>query len=231
LGLEPKRIAALNDDRFGRCLDQLFLGDCGSLALAVAAHAVTEFQVELDELHNDSTTVTFSGDYADAAQEERRRGQTRLAITWGHNKDHRPDLKQLLFILTVSKDGGVPVYFQAKSGNVADDQTHLVTWEMLCKLIGGRISSTWPTASWPARRTWPTSMDMAEVPHRAAPHSNRGSPSSARRWPEAGFVGDGLRQVRRQGKTRGSVPREPSRQRQVPEGYRLVWYHSSRRRS
>ena len=87
-------------------------------------------------MHNDSTTVTFSGDYADAAQESRRRDQTRLAITWGHNKDHRPDLKQLLFILTVSQDGGVPVYFQAKSGNAADDQTHRDTWDLLCKLAG-----------------------------------------------------------------------------------------------
>ena len=111
-------------------------------------------------MHNDSTTVTFSGDYADAAQESRRRGQPRLAITWGHNKDHRPDLKQLLFILTVSKDG-VPVYFQAKSGNVADDTTHRDTWDLLCKLVGRWISSTWPTASWPARRTWPTCTGMA----------------------------------------------------------------------
>ena len=123
-------------DRFARALDQLFRGDCSSLALAVATHAVKEFRVELDELHNDSTTVTFSGAYADAAQESRRRDQTRLAITWGHNKDHRPDLKQLLFILTVSRDGGIPVYFQAKSGNVADDQTHRDTWDLLCKLVG-----------------------------------------------------------------------------------------------
>ena len=65
-------------------------------------------------------------------------GKTRLAITWGHNKDHRPDLKQLLFILTVAKDGGVPVYFQAKSGNVADDPTHRDTWDLLCKLTGRR---------------------------------------------------------------------------------------------
>jgi transposase len=137
LGLAPQQIAALNDDRFGRALDQLFCGDCSSLALAVAAHAVAEFQVELDELHNDSTTVTLSGAYADAAQEEQRGGQTRLAITWGHNKDHRPDLKQLLFILTVSKDGGVPIHFQAKSGNVADDPTHCTSWDLVCKLIGG----------------------------------------------------------------------------------------------
>jgi transposase len=138
LGLTPQQIATLNDDRLARALDQLFRGDCSSLALTVATHAVKEFQVELDELHNDSTTVTFSGAYADAAQESRRRGQTRLAITWGHNKDHRPDLKQLLFILTVSKDGGIPVYFQAKSGNVTDDQTHRDTWDLLCKLIGRR---------------------------------------------------------------------------------------------
>ncbi|MBV8678196.1 MAG: hypothetical protein JO355_13625, partial [Planctomycetaceae bacterium] len=82
------------------------------------------------------TTVTFSGAYLDAAVESRRRGQARLAITWGHNKDHRPDLKQLLFILTVAKDGGVPIYFQAKSGNVVDDRTHQSTWDLLCKLTG-----------------------------------------------------------------------------------------------
>jgi transposase len=138
LGLAPHQIAALNDDRIGRCLDQLFQSDCSSLALAVAAQAVAEFDVDLDELHNDSTTVTFSGAYVDAAEETRRRGQARLAITWGHNKDHRPDLKQLLFILTVAKDGGVPVYFQAKSGNVADDRTHRTTWDLLCKLTGRR---------------------------------------------------------------------------------------------
>jgi transposase len=138
LGLVPHQITALNDDRIGRCLDQLFESDCSSLALAVAARAVAEFAIDLDELHNDSTTVTFSGAYVDAAEETRRRGQARLAITWGHNKDHRPDLKQLLFILTVAKDGGVPIYFQAKSGNVVDDRTHCTTWDLLCKLTGRR---------------------------------------------------------------------------------------------
>jgi transposase len=138
LGLAPHQIASLNDDRIGRCLDQLFQSDCSSLALAVAARAVAEFDVDLDELHNDSTTVTFSGAYVDAAEETRRRGQARLAITWGHNKDHRPDLKQLLFILTVARDGGVPVYFEAKSGNVVDDRTHRTTWDLLCKLTGRR---------------------------------------------------------------------------------------------
>ena len=138
LGLSEPQINSLNDDRVGRCLDRLFQNDYSSLALTVATHAITEFGVELDQLHNDSTTITLHGDYLDATDEEKRKQQTRLAITWGHNKDHRPDLKQLLFILTVSKDGGIPIYFQAKSGNTADDQTHCATWDLLCILAGRR---------------------------------------------------------------------------------------------
>jgi transposase len=38
-------------------------------------------------------------------------------ITYGFSKDHRPDLKQLLFILTTSADGGVPVQFRCANGN------------------------------------------------------------------------------------------------------------------
>ena len=61
-----------------------------------------------------------------------------MAITWGYNKDHRPDLKQLLYILTVARDGAVPLYFQVASGNVVDDQTHRATWDLLCRLTGRR---------------------------------------------------------------------------------------------
>jgi transposase len=138
LGFTDRQLPSLNDDRMGRCLDRLFQSDITSLVLALVAHVIQEFQVDLDELHNDSTTITFHGAYADAAQEEKRGKQTRMAITWGYNKDHRPDLKQLLYILTVAKDGAVPLYFQVASGNVADDQTHRATWDLLCRLTGRR---------------------------------------------------------------------------------------------
>jgi transposase len=138
LGLSAGDLAHLNDDRVGRGLDRLFDSDIASLTLSVVAHAVREFAVELDELHNDSTTVTFHGAYDEAAEEATRRGQPTPAITWGHNKDHRPDLKQLLFILTVARDGAVPVQFRVQSGNVADDTTHRATWDLLCQLTGRR---------------------------------------------------------------------------------------------
>ena len=102
LGFADTQLPSLNDDRVGRCLDRLFRSDVTSLVLALATHVVREFQVDLDELHNDSTTVTFHGVYADATEEEKRGQATRMAITWGYNKDHRPDLKQLLYILTGS---------------------------------------------------------------------------------------------------------------------------------
>jgi transposase len=138
LGLSADELVHLNDDRVGRCLDRLFDSDIASLTLSVVAHSVREFAVELDELHNDSTTVTFHGVYEEAAEEATRRGKPTPAITWGHNKDHRPDLKQLLFILTVARDGALPVQFRVASGNVADDTTHRDTWDLLCQLTGRR---------------------------------------------------------------------------------------------
>ena len=136
LGLSTAQLPSLNDDRVGRCLDRLFDADIPTLSLAVVAYAVREFDVELDELHNDSTTITFHGDYESADRERTLRGRLRLAITWGHNKDHRPDLKQLLYILTVTRDGAVPVQFRVQSGNATDDRSHRATWDLLCKLTG-----------------------------------------------------------------------------------------------
>jgi transposase len=133
--LWPQELEYLNDDRVGRALEALACGLSSNLILDVVAHTVSEFDVRLDELHNDSTTITFLGDYPDAAAEQRLGGQLVPAITWGHNKDHRPDLKQLLYILTISDDGGVPVYFQAASGNTVDDQTHQATWKLLAELV------------------------------------------------------------------------------------------------
>lgn len=133
--LWPQQLEFLNDDRVGRAVEDLFGILLSSLVMDVVTHVVREFDVGLDELHNDSTTVTFWGNYLDAQREQRIDGQMAPAITWGHNKDHRPDLKQLLYILTISDDGGIPLYFQTVSGNVTDDQTHQATWQLLAELV------------------------------------------------------------------------------------------------
>jgi transposase len=135
LRLAPEQVRLLNDDRVGRTLDHLFDTDRASLLTEVVVRAVRVFDVNLEQLHNDSTTVTFSGQYA-TARGGMRRGRRTLRITHGHNKDHRPDLKQILWILTVSADGAVPVHFRAADGNTTDDQTHIETWTLLRQLVG-----------------------------------------------------------------------------------------------
>ena len=134
--LRENEVALLSDDRLGRSLLAAFLGVVPQLTLALAKKVRVRFELSLDELHNDSTTVTFYGAYTAAAEEGQRGGRQTPAITWGHNKDHRPDLKQLLYTLTVTDDGGVPVYFTTDSGNVSDDRTHVATWDLLCQLVG-----------------------------------------------------------------------------------------------
>jgi transposase len=135
LGLASDDVAALNDDRVGRMLDRLFDVDRASLITEIVLSSVREFDIGLDQLHNDSTTVTFTGSYHQATGQTRA-GKATPKITYGHNKDHRPDLKQLLCVLTVSADGAVPVAFRVEDGNTNDDGTHIPTWDELAALVG-----------------------------------------------------------------------------------------------
>jgi len=134
LGLQPGQVALLNDDRVGRALDHLHQADRASLLTALVKHAVSEFAIDLSELHQDTTTVTFCGSYDEQPPAEQPRRPPR--ITFGYNKDHRPDLKQLLYSVTISADGAVPVHAKTYDGNTTDDQVHIDTWDFLRQLIG-----------------------------------------------------------------------------------------------
>ena len=134
-GLKVGDLGALNDDRVGRMLDRLFDCDRASLITEVVVKVIRQFDIDLSQLHNDSTTVTFHGAYRDATGAPRG-GQPTPAIVHGFNKDHRPDLKQLLYILTISADGAVPIAYRVADGNTTDDVTHIETWDSLVELVG-----------------------------------------------------------------------------------------------
>lgn len=134
LGLRADQGAGLNDDRVGRALDHLYRADRASLLTALVRHAVRAFAIDLSELHQDTTTVTFAGDYARQAPAGQSERPPR--ITFGYNKDHRPDLKQLLYSLTITADGAVPVHCKLDDGNTSDDQVHGDTWRFLRQLVG-----------------------------------------------------------------------------------------------
>ncbi|MGV1010797.1 MAG: DUF4277 domain-containing protein, partial [Dermatophilaceae bacterium] len=98
LSLAPGDAAALNDDRVARMLDRLFDADRATLITTTVLGVIRDFAISTAQLHNDSTTVTVTGSYPDA-DGRARGGKATPVITQGHNKDFRPDLKQLLFIL------------------------------------------------------------------------------------------------------------------------------------
>jgi transposase len=82
---------------------------------------VREFSVDTSQLHNDSTSIALHGDYS-AADGQERGGKTTVAAARGHSKDHRPDLRQLVLILTVTADGAVPLTHRLAAGNTSDDE-------------------------------------------------------------------------------------------------------------
>jgi len=133
--LKPEQVDYINDDRIGRALEKLFDTDRASLMTEIVLKSIREFDLKMDQFHNDSTSITFQGRYEDA-NGDKKRGKVTLKVTRGHNKDHRPDLKQLVFDLTVTSDGAVPIHYKGYDGNRTDDTTHVETWDTLRKLKG-----------------------------------------------------------------------------------------------
>jgi transposase len=122
--LEPERFS---DDRFARSLDRLYQADRASLMTELVLAFSRAFNVDLSRIHNDSTTVKAYGAYPGKTG-------TGFELKQGHSKDHRPDLKQLLFSLSLSADGAVPVHHKVYAGNCTDDKTHIETWNTLCRI-------------------------------------------------------------------------------------------------
>lgn len=134
-GLNGELLRHIGDDAIGRSLDKLFDADRGTLLTELVVSMTEIFEISFAELHNDSTSIRFCGQYR-AAKGRKIRGKLAPFITYGHSKDHRPDLKQLLFIITTSSDGGVPVQFRCEAGNMNDSRTHEETWDALRKVAG-----------------------------------------------------------------------------------------------
>jgi len=227
LGLEPGEVELCNDDRVGRVLARLFDADRASLLTRLVLDAITAFDIDVSQLHNDSTSITLAGVHA-RADGRARGGKPTAKAARGHSKDHRPDLKQLLWILTVTADGAVPIAYRIADGNTTDDTTHIATWDALAAMLG-RVGFRYVADSKLATR--------ANMDHIAS-HGGRFVsvlPASRkedrmfRDWVvdhDPGFVEAHRRPARRNGD-----PDDVWETTEAPwpsaEGYRIVWVRSS----
>lgn len=229
VGLVAGEAGLLNDDRVGRSLDQLFDCDRGSLLCDLVLAAISTFAVDCSQLHNDSTSIALHGAYAGADGRERG-GKPTPAAVLGHSKDHRPDLTQLVLILTVSADGAVPLAHRVADGNTSDDSTHIDTWDGLVALTGR------PDFLYVADSKLCTREQMSHINRRGGrfvtvlPRTRR-EDGLLRDW-AAREQPDFTEAARRPGKRKA----DPDSVWQVApapfpssEGYRMTWAHSSQK--
>lgn len=228
---DAQQSSLMNDDRIGRALDRLYEIDPASLMTAVVVRAVKEFEIDLSQIHNDTTTVTFSGGYE--GQQDKAEKKRPPLITFGHNKDHRPDLKQLVYSLTISSDGAVPVHYKTYDGHTTDDQTHIETWKSVREIAGT------PGFLYVADSKLCTRANLDFIAQQGGtfitvlPRSRHEDDTFRQRVQEHGVA---WQEVRRNPNPRGKDKPDQVYEAHEPkertsEGYRLIWYRSSVKRS
>ena len=106
----------LHDDALARALDALYDAGLEALYARIALHTLRRLRVlsdsnELIPIHADTTSLSMTGEYLD---------QTAFRIDRGFSKDHRPDLKQIVFGLCTVH--GLGLCANVNPGNL-DDHT------------------------------------------------------------------------------------------------------------
>lgn len=125
--IEP---AHLSDDRIADTLKVVFEAGIMDLFAGQTINIIKEFNLSLEQVHCDFTSATLHGDYKDA------NGKKAIVITYGFNKEHRPDKKQFVQEVAVTSDGGVPISSQSLDGNTADVTRYVPLWRDIMQLMG-----------------------------------------------------------------------------------------------
>ena len=124
---------SLHDYRLGHILDALFTANLNKVFGAIALKALEVYAIPTPWLHQDTTTIALYGAYEDAPKTPRA-----PRPAYGHSKDGRDDLKQVLLSLGVSGDGGLPVRLGLRDGNRSDSvETPLAIEEYLALGLEG----------------------------------------------------------------------------------------------
>lgn len=227
--LEKDEVNLLNDDRIGRALDHLYEADRASLMTSVVTRAIKIFEIDLKQLHNDTTTITFSGAYEN--QKDKNDRVHPPLITFGKNKDHRPDMKQLVYSLTVSADGAVPIHHKTYDGNKTDDKIHIETWSILRDLVGS------PDFLYVADSKLCTRENMEYIASQGGSFitvlpRTRGEYEDFRSQLRSGEVIEWEEIIRKEnprGKEKDEVVYKAFEGKPSSEGYRIIWYRSSQK--
>ena len=118
-GIAP---AALNDDRLGRCLDDLAAVH-DRLRGDLTVQALAAFGLEAKTVRWDLTSVLVTGAYP---PEEQVAGYAQVRYGYGGGRQ-----KQVRYLQVTTDDGAVPIWDQVHDGNTTDVATVIETMEAL----------------------------------------------------------------------------------------------------
>lgn len=128
-GLEA---AWLDDDRLGALLEALANHQV-SIWSRVVKNAVNRFKVELSQLHSDTTSVYFEGQYEDEHGQPLGGGERVPLMVEGYNKDGQRHKVQFVLSLIVSQR--VPLWYRPWDGNQTDEAVYLADLSALGQAV------------------------------------------------------------------------------------------------
>jgi transposase len=102
----------INQYRAGDVLDQFFDAGPQRIFSEITRSLAQRFDISTNIIHADTTSKSFQGVFEGHESPP-------VNITFGHPKDHRPDLKQIMFGVGVSSDG-LPLVGEVLDGNTSD---------------------------------------------------------------------------------------------------------------
>jgi transposase len=105
----------LSDYTLGHTLDQIADFGSSSLFATVAFGIAIENNLLGNLSHIDTTSISVSGEYEQNLMNEGEPAV--IQITYGHSKDHRPDLKQMMLSLVVNGPSHMPIWMEPQNGN------------------------------------------------------------------------------------------------------------------
>ncbi|MCF7943183.1 MAG: IS1634 family transposase [Spirochaetia bacterium] len=108
-----------NDTNIARSLDALFAAGPSKIITELGIRAAQVFELDMHALSYDTTSTSVWGEYRGSDEE----GTPGPAITFGHSKDQRPDLKQFMTEL-LCVDRGVPIAGSSLDGNSSDKKSN-----------------------------------------------------------------------------------------------------------
>lgn len=126
--------SAFHDDRLGHALDRLFEAGTEFLFSEVARGVLSRPEIGTEyAVHADTTSVSLHGQYEEDVRHPWPEGSPRPML--GYSKDHRPDLKQLVFGLAIHGPTRIPLGFSVLDGNTADPRANRFQVETLSQLL------------------------------------------------------------------------------------------------